>query len=329
MKSVERMSVMANRSIVGIVGGVIAVIAGLIILVIFLQGWKSVPPDKYMLHYTGGPIQGQHFKEVVAPGTGTKFYGLAENYYFLPATQRTYSFSRDPNVGDKAGIDYVAGTSTDNTVFTFESTTYFRLNPKPEVIHAFMDNICFHESRSGSGICTDLNPGGGWDQMLERYFRPDVELAVRLEVGKYDRDHLFQDPTTLLAINQDVGEVLKQRINAALGGDYFCGPAATQTNCTDFGFVLKNPTPPDNVRDAYNATAASKQNVITAENDAKAKAAAAQGDADAQAIRAAAPALTADQIAYIRAQAMQACASNSNCTLIITDGGTGVNVNTK
>ena len=51
--------------------------------------------------------------------------------------------------------------------------------------------------------------------MLERYFRPEVELAVRLEVGKYDRDHLFQDPATLLAINQEVGDVLKQRINAA------------------------------------------------------------------------------------------------------------------
>lgn len=325
----ERMSSMSSKIIVGAVGGVIAVLAGLIVLVIFIQGWRSVPPDKYMLHYTGGPIQGQHFDEVVAPGTGTKFYGLAENYYFLPATQRTYTFSRDPNVGDKAGIDFVAGTSTDNTVFTFEATTYFRLNPKPEVIHAFMDNICFHESRSGSGICTDLKPGGGWDQMLERYFRPEVELAVRLEVGKYDRDHLFQDPVTLLAINNDVGDVLKQRINAALGGDYFCGPAASEDACTDFGFVLKNPTPPDNVRDAYNATAASKQNVITAENDAKAKAAAAQGDADAQAIRAAAPSPTPDQIAYIRAQAMQACASNSNCTLVITDGGTGVNVNTK
>ena len=76
---------------------------------VFLVGWKSVPPDKIMLHYTGGPIQGQHFKEVVPPGTHTKLYGVLENYYLLPATQRTYTFSRDPNAGDKAGTDYISG----------------------------------------------------------------------------------------------------------------------------------------------------------------------------------------------------------------------------
>ena len=57
---------------------------------------------------------------------------------------------------------------------------------------------------------------------------------------------------------------------------------------------------------------------------------AAKGDADAQAIRAGAPALTDQQLAYIRAQAEQACATNSNCTLVITQSSTGaVNVNVK
>lgn len=306
-----------------VVGGIILVIALLIFLVMFAMGWKSVPPDKYLLHYTGGPIQGQHFKEVVQPGTGTKFYGLLENYYELPSTQRTYVFSRDPNAGDKAGIDYISAPSKDQVLFNFEATAYFKLNPNTEVLHQFMQNICFKYD------CTNLDKGGGWDKMLEDYFRPQIEQAVRLETPKYDRNQLYSDPATLLAIQTAVGQGLKERLQIATGGEYFCGPDSTQDKCSDFGFVLKNPTPPDNVVQEYANTAAAQQAVVTAQQQAAAKAAAAQGDADAQKIRASAPPLTADQLDYIRAQAMQACATNQNCTLVITQGQTGTNVNVK
>lgn len=305
---------------------VLVVLVMFVMVIMFVRGWKSVPPDKLMVHYTGGPLQGTHFVEVVPPGTHTKFYGLLDNYYELPATQRTYTFSRDPNGGDKAGIDFVAAPSAqsaegvnDNVMFTFEATVYFKLNTKPDVVKDFMNQICFHDN------CFE---GDGWRAMLEQYFRPQVEQAVRIEVGKYDRFHLYSDPATLLAINHDIGSVLKDRINTTIGGEFFCGPDATADTCTDFGFTIKNPQPPQEVVDEYSHTAASQQRVTTANNEAAAKVAAAKGDADAQAVRASAPALTPEQIDYIRAQAMQKCAENGNCTLIITDGGAGVNVNT-
>ena len=87
-----------------VAAGILAIV-GFIWLIMFIQGWKSVPPDKFLLHYTGGPIQGTHYKEEVPPGTHTKFYGLLENYYFLPATQRNYIISADPNRGDRHGVD--------------------------------------------------------------------------------------------------------------------------------------------------------------------------------------------------------------------------------
>lgn len=307
-----------------VIAGGIGVFGAAVAAIWFLAAatWASVPPDKIMLHYTGGPIQGTHFKEVVQPGTSTHFYGLLENLYFLPSTQRTYIISKDPSAGDVHGVDFVAGTSSDNVSFTFEAAVYFKLNPKPAVIRQFFEQICLHDH------CTDLKRGGGWDQMLAQYFRPQIENAVRLEVGKYDREHLYRDPQTLLSVQSAIGPILNDRINSALGGQFFCGPDSTANNCTNFGFVLKNPTPPDNVSKAYNDTAASAQNVVTATKDAQANAARAKGDADAQAARASAPPLTQAQIDYIRAQAMQACASNPNCTLVITDGGSGVNVNT-
>jgi regulator of protease activity HflC (stomatin/prohibitin superfamily) len=92
--------------------------------------------------------------------------------------------------------------------------------------------------------------------------------------------------------------------------------------------IIKNPTPPDNVAAAYNDTAAAAQRIITAQNEAEAKVKAAEGERDAQNTRAAAEALTAEQLEYLKVQAMQTCAANSNCTLIVTDGTSGVNVNT-
>lgn len=307
-----------------LVGGGVLIVAVVLVawLVMFAMGWKSVPPDKIMLHYSGGPTQGVHFKEVVQPGTNTKFYGLLENYYYLPSTQRTYTFSRDANAGDKAGVDFISAPSSDRVPFTFEATVYFKLNTAPDVLRQFMEQICFHDD------CTDLSKDGGWDKMLNQYFRPVVELVTRREVEKYDRAHLYSDPATLDAINKDVGKALKDGINATVGGEFFCGPDSVPGNCTDFGFIIKNPDPPDNVKQEYANTAQQQQGVVTAQQGAAAKAAAAQGDADAQKIRASAPPLTADQLDYIRAQAEQACATNSNCTLIISNSGTGVNVNT-
>ncbi len=315
----DTMGVGAWAAIVGII---VAVIALLTFGIMFIMGWKSVPPDKVMLHYTGGPIQGQHFKEVVQPGTHTKFYGLLDNYYYLPSTQRTYTFSRDANVGDKAGVDFISAPSSDNVLFTFEATVYFKLNPNSAVLEQFMNNVCFKYD------CTNLDKDGGWDKMLGDYFRPAVEQAVRLEAPKYDRSQLYRDPQTLLDIQNTVGAVLKDRIQAAVGGEYFCGPDSSDNNCTNFGFVLKNPTPPQNVQDEYNNTAAAQQSVVTAQNQADAKAAAAKGDADAQNVRASAQPLTPEQLAYIEAQAEQACATNQNCTLVITQSGGGVNINT-
>ena len=43
-------------------------------------------PSEAPLHR--GPIQGEHFEEVVPPGTRARFYGPLDQLYQLPATQR-------------------------------------------------------------------------------------------------------------------------------------------------------------------------------------------------------------------------------------------------
>lgn len=307
--------------ILGGIAAVIVVIVGLFFL--FAATWEAVPPDKIMLHYSGGPFDGTHFVEVVQPGTGKRLYGMMENLYYLPSTQRNYIIDKDPNTGDKGGVDFVTGVSSDNVSFQFEIAVYFKLNTDPKVMRQFFEQICLHDH------CTDLSDGGGWDKMLAQYLRPQIENSVRLEAGKYTREQLYRDPDTLKSMQTDIEDILKDAVNNNIGGAYFCGPDSTAVKCTKFSVVLKNPTPPDNVATAYADTAAAAQRVVTATNDAQAKVKAAEGERDAQNARAQSAPLSQAQIDYVKAQAMLACAQNTNCTLVVTQGdSTGVNVNT-
>jgi regulator of protease activity HflC (stomatin/prohibitin superfamily) len=203
-----------------------------------------------------------------------------------------------------------------------EATVYFKLNTRTDdikdfkggTLRRFFEQICLHDN------CTDLSQGGGWDKMLDQYFRPQIDQALRIEIGKYPYQQEWQDPATRLAIQNAVGPVLKDAINQKIGGEYFCGPDASRENCTDFGFTLQGVNPPQEVQDAFSQTAAAQQQVHRAEQDASAKIAAANGDAESQRIRAAAPPVPAPVSAYIKAQAEQACANNPNCKLVIVDG---------
>jgi regulator of protease activity HflC (stomatin/prohibitin superfamily) len=178
----------------------------------------------------------------------------------------------------------------------------------------FFEQICLHDD------CTDLSAGGGWDQMLAQYFRPQVETALRQEAGKYNYADMWHDPTIRSSIQDAVASVLKDDINTHVGGEYFCGPDSSAAKCSPLQFVLQAATPPQAVVDQYTQTAAARQAVVTAEQQAAAKKAAAQGDADAQALRAAAPPVPPQATEYIKAQAEAACAANPNCKLVIVDG---------
>lgn len=288
----------------------------------FIRGWKSVPPDKLLLHYTGGPIQGQHFKESIDPGTSTQFYGLMENYYFLPTTQRNYIISAAPNHGDRKSVDTIAAPSKDKVLMNVEASVYFKLNTatndikgfKGGTLRRFFEQICLHDN------CYDLTPGEGWDKMLDQYFRPQLDQALRAEIGKYDYVSQWQDPAVRAEIQNAIGPILKERINQAIGGNFFCGPDSTSSKCTNFGFVLQAVTPPGPVADAYSQTAAAQQLVQKADQEGQARVKAAQADAAAQRERAAAPAVPPAASDFIRAQAMARCAEKADCHLVIVDG---------
>lgn len=306
----------------GLVGGVVAAVW----LVMFLQGWKAVPVDKVGLHYTGGPLQGQRFVETVNPGTKTKFYGLLESVYELPSTQRNYIVSKNATEGDRREADVIQAPSSEGVIFDFEAATYFKLNTGDAVVRQFFEQVCLKYR------CTDLSEGGGWERMLNDTLRQQLESAIQDQARRFTTDQLANDPEALKAIQDAIGPQIKQRVSAVIGGEYFCGPGfdrARPQECPDFTFIIKKVSAPDNIRENYSAVKASQIAIERARNEATRQKVEAEGEAARQNALRQAQSLTPEQIDFVRAQAMATCAANSNCTLVITDGGAAVNVNTR
>lgn len=312
MTSRPRPPVTPAGPMVAIAGLLIAVVGLVAGLVMFVGGWRSVPVDKVALHYTGGPIQGEHFEEVVSPGAGTHFYGLLEHLYELPATQRNYIMSKHPDEGDTRRAEYVGAPASDRVITEWESATYFKLNTRPAVLRQFFEQVCLKYH------CGDLSPGGGWDHMLADTFRQQIVAAIQEQARQYSSEEIYADAGTLLKIQDNIRGTLKRRVNGALGGEFFCGPSFQRdtADCPEFGFVIKEVSLPGNIADQYNANRAATLAVE------KSKA-----EAQSQAALRDAPELTPGQLAYIRAQAELECARRPACVLVVGNGAAAVQVN--
>lgn len=328
----------SGQSEVGTYFGISFVVVVLVIcvvwLIMFAMGWKSVPVDHVGLHYSGGPIDGEKFVEVIEPGSGATFLGLLDSLVELPITQRDYITSKNPNEGDRKTYDTIKVPAKGGVEMEFEFATYFKLNTSPDVVQKFYENVC---------IKFNCDEDSGWDEMLNNNVRKPLENAIQQAVRNYTVNELYageagaatgteEAATSLLTqVQEKIAKDLKGNINSTFGADYFCGPTFDRSNpgvCPDFEFQIISavPTSPD-VLASFSNNAASKNNVLTAENNANAAVAVAEGQRRAQEALANIFSVSG-YVEYLRALAMQECAKNGNCTIIVSDGATGVNVNT-
>lgn len=293
------------------------------VLLMFVEGWAAVPADKIALHYSGGPLEGQRFQKVVAPGAGAKFYGLLENVYHLPATQLNYIMSKAADQGDANRPEFVGAPTLDKVTVQWETATYFTLNTDEPVVRRFFEEICLHYR------CTDLSPGGGWDRMVADTVRQQVVAAIQAESRRYTSDDIYANRETLIKIQREIGSTLKDRLTNVLGGEFFCGPSpgpSEAQQCPGFTFLIKEVTVPPIVQDQYNANRASALAVEDARHQAAQRRIEAEGEAARQAALSAAPNLTPSQLAYLQAQAELECARGERCVLVV--GGDAIGIET-
>lgn len=311
-----------------IVIGLVAAVSLLVGVFMFSTAFGSVPSNKVGLHYNGGPFEGQSFQAIIEPGSGMRLLGVGDTLALMPTDQRSYvtCASEDVNGDTCDGPDIVASTRG-GAEMRFRIGVSFKLNTGDDVVRKFYEEICRKFN------CAS---GSGWDNMLKVQFRGPIEQAIQQSVRNYTVDQLFAGVDTdgsttsiLEDVQADIAEDLKENINAFVGGDYFCGPSFDRAKpevCPDFEFQITDAVPTsESVRDAFAQNLASAQDVITSQNRANAEVAEAEGKRRAQAALAG---LYTDPayIAYLSALAVQECAGNNNCTLIVGGDDTGVNI---
>jgi regulator of protease activity HflC (stomatin/prohibitin superfamily) len=306
--------------------------------------------DEVGLYYSGGPIEGRKFQRVINPGSGSTILGIADDVFWLPAGQRNYIVSKDVNESDKKKADFIRVPTKGGILMDFEISVYFRLNTatddlkddprfkKGGTLRKFWENI-------GKKYGADTEDG--WDKMLNDNFRKIIETSMRQKAFNFTVDELYANAEGQASGNEDaiqkiqneIASALKDNVNSSLGGNYFCGPTFNRDkpgDCPPFQFIINSAEPADgNVISSFSAQRVAANEVITAQNRAKAreeeakgtaavKKAEAQGIVDAQ--NALKDNLSSQFLRLQEIEAMKACATSGK-TICIFGGGSGVNLN--
>lgn len=297
---------------------------------------SQAPVDEVGLYYTGGPIQGRHFKKIIDPGSGSTLLGIGDDVKWLPVGQRNYIVSKKETEGDREGNDFIRVPAKGGVNMDFEVSVYFKLNTATKNIKGYKGGTLrkFYENLCKKYEC---DSDSGWDRMLNDNFRKIIESSMRQKVFTYTVEELYANAEgessgredAILKIQEEIASALKDNISRTLGGEYFCGPTFDRTQgdeCPPFQFIINSAEPTDEaVRTSFAAQRVAANRIITAQNEARAKQAEAEGVAAQQnALRGN---LSPEYLELQRIEALKACANNQNCTLIVGGDGSGVNLN--
>jgi regulator of protease activity HflC (stomatin/prohibitin superfamily) len=195
-----------NKVSYGMIIWAVVIVAALMITLVSVT-WASTGVKEIGLHYSGGPIEGQSFDNVIAPGQPIRPIGIADSVYKLPSNQRTYI------TGDTSGADsgVITATNSNGNQVEFETSMTFQVNTTPDVVSAFYEDICTKYQN-----CQDA----GWNLMLDDYLRKVQETTLQSVSRSISSEDMAKDPDVLANIGQQVNERLPAQIESTMGGAY-------------------------------------------------------------------------------------------------------------
>ncbi len=204
-------------------------IAGLMGLALLATGCSSADtaPDELALHYEGGPIQDQKFKDCVKPGSKV-FDGPGDHHYTYPIGQRTFRFDAANNGADSGPITIVSNDSVEMVV---EGVATFEFVSDCDSVRKFHEEIGNKFIKKG---------GDWWKGILDTYLKQPLDKAMDAAAKGSDWRSLYSSPDAKAAWEQAVVELTPQFVEQQAGGKYF----------TNFRLNLQVPQPPANIKDA-------------------------------------------------------------------------------
>lgn len=245
--------------------GVLVIVLVVGAIIALASSFTQTPADRITLVYGGGPIDKKSYNERYLPGAGFVNKGIFNSTYTYPVTVRSYIVSLTKGEGDTKGSDAIPAVTNDNVSVQWQVNTYFKLNTDEETLRSFQDNVGFKYNAWDED---------GWNRMLKDYFRPQIESSLQSATRQYSVEELYSDQKVLKDVQEEVSNGLKANINAALGGNYFCGPEhKTDTDtCPDFDFKIpKKPNIPEEIVKAFEDNKESEVAVQTERNKVEQK----------------------------------------------------------
>jgi hypothetical protein len=332
---------------------VFAVAAGALLIGSAAACTTTTSPSHVGLYYYVGPSEGNEFNHCTVPSKTDSPYPVNDEIWYVPVDGRTW-YIDDTDGADSKELTLVTakpepGQSTGAAV-KISSQTSFYLNSycgTATDAHPGGDDknspLIQWWQKYGRGYGADVDPDQsaqdqrndpGWVNMLRQVLVPALNTAIKDTAKNYPASALVSgaanSPMTVDGVERkglrtEIGESLASELKRLTGGEYFCGPS----------FTRASPECP-NVEVTTQAEYASADLLLAqgekqaAAERAQAAVIEAQGKVDAAAKLGSLlnnPAWLEYQKALLQLQAVQECAKNPNCTIVMP--GASVNVNTK
>lgn len=258
--------------------GVIAGLVSLCLAIFVMAGLANIrkcDAQSVCLSYGGGPIESNHFQGAFAPSSATRLNGAFDQWFTYPISVRAYSASSAAGEEGEKGVAASSDEQRIDALTTIPATTRDRINVNWQVTVYFKLNVNllrqFHEQL---GLRYRAYEDRGWDLMLRQTLRKQLETSLARVTRRYRVADVWADEDTLRDVEQAVGSTLKEQINTALGGQFFCGPRLRLGSpaCPDFQLKVKRPEIPPTVQGAFEQNRTSRILITTKNNEIRQRA---------------------------------------------------------
>lgn len=273
----------------------------LLVLALGACSVERVNESEVGIHYTQGPIEGERFEHVIAPGGSSTVFD--DVVYRLPARQVTYISA----AGEESDAPPLSLTASGGERLQVSLAVRFFLNTREEALRPFFLEICQKH---------DCWEDEGWIRMLRETFGNPMQAVVNDLGLEYEADQLRYNNEVRDQFAGAFAERFVDQLERLVGrGDFFCGPGydRNEDDCpalsVEISSVHYENAELEGIREAQELAV---QEEALAAQEAE-TAAAQQRTVAAQA--------TPEWRAQQEAQAMRECAQNPECQLTVIVGG--------
>ena len=251
---------------------------GVILAIFAVAGLLSIrkcDAQSACVSYGGGPIESNHFQGTFGPSSPTRLNGAFDKWFTYPVSVRAYSVSSAAGEEGEKGIGAQSDEQSRDAISSIPATTSDRINVDWQVTVYFKLNTNllqpFHEQL---GLRYQAYTDRGWDLMLRQTFRKQLETSLAKITRRYRVADVWADEDTLRDVEGAVGSTLREQVNTALGGQYFCGPQfrVAQRACPEFELKIKRPGIPRRVQVAFEENRTSQILITTRKNEVRQRA---------------------------------------------------------